>query len=59
MRCEATAIHLTLRRKGDYQPAWQTLQIALPAGEQRALFIDGVAADAASADVTLAQISRS
>ncbi|WP_278428195.1 glycoside hydrolase family 31 protein [Pantoea dispersa] len=59
MRCEATAIHLRLRRKGDYQPAWQTLQIALPAGEQRALFIDGVAAGAASADVTLAQISRS
>ncbi|KAA8668812.1 glycoside hydrolase family 31 protein [Pantoea dispersa] len=59
MRCEATAIHLTLRRKGDYQPAWQTLQITLPASEQRALFIDGVAADAAPADVTLAQISRS
>ncbi|QDY44128.1 glycoside hydrolase family 31 protein [Candidatus Pantoea soli] len=59
MRCEAAAIHLNLSRSGDYQPAWNTLQVTLPAGEQRPLFIDGVAVQPSAAAVTLAQIARS
>ena len=57
MRSDAEAIHLNFQRKGDYQPAWKTLQIALPAGELRQLYIDGVAVTAADAQAVLAEIA--
>jgi len=58
MRSDAEAIHVSFQRKGDYQPAWKTLQIALPAGESRQLYIDGVAVDAAGAQAVLADIQH-
>jgi alpha-glucosidase len=57
MRSDAEAIHLNFQRKGDYQPAWKTLQIALPAGELRQLYIDGVAVAASDAQAVLAEIA--
>jgi alpha-glucosidase len=57
MRSDAEAIHLNFQRKGSFQPAWQTLKIMLPPGEQRQLFIDGVAVDKAQAEAVLADIA--
>ncbi|AFJ47669.1 glycoside hydrolase family 31 protein [Shimwellia blattae] len=45
MRCDSTCINLCLTPKGDYQPAWKTLKITLPAGESRQLLINGEPAD--------------
>jgi len=58
MRCDAEAIHLSFRREGDYQPAWQTLDITLPAAEQRALYIHGQRVDAAHRQILLADIAH-
>ena len=57
MRSDAEAIHLNFQRKGSFQPAWQTLKVMLPPGEQRQLFIDGVAVDNAQAEAVLADIA--
>ncbi len=41
MRCDADAIHLTITRRGDYQPAYCAIDFTLPAGEQRKLVVNG------------------
>lgn len=35
-------IDITFTTEGDYQPAWRTLNIVLPAGERRPLYVNGV-----------------
>ncbi len=42
MTCTAEEIQLTVTAQGDYQPAWQSLDVKLPAGETRKLVINGV-----------------
>ncbi|EQB4041953.1 TIM-barrel domain-containing protein [Cronobacter sakazakii] len=41
MQCSADAIHLTFSTTGDYQPAWQTIDVTLPENERRTLYING------------------
>lgn len=42
MTCTAEEIQLTITAEGDYQPAWQGLDVQIPAGETRRLVINGV-----------------
>ena len=46
MTCDATRITLNIAREGRYQPAWRQLEIVLPSGERRELWINGEAASA-------------
>ncbi|WP_256740012.1 DUF5110 domain-containing protein, partial [Cronobacter sakazakii] len=41
MQCSADAIHLTFSTTGDYQPAWQAIDVTLPENERRTLYING------------------
>ncbi|WP_105623483.1 glycoside hydrolase family 31 protein [Cronobacter malonaticus] len=41
MRCSAGAIHLTFSTTGNYQPAWDAIDVTLPANEHRTLYING------------------
>jgi alpha-glucosidase len=41
MQCTADAIHLTFSVTGDYRPAWDAIDVTLPADEHRTLYING------------------
>ena len=41
MTCDATHIALSVEREGRYQPAWRQLEVILPPGEPRTLWING------------------
>lgn len=41
IRTSADRIEMTLTRQGDFTPAWRTIDLVLPAGEQRALWVNG------------------
>lgn len=56
MHCDAQAIRLSFSRRGTFRPAWPALQVRLPAGETRTLWIDGVAVQGIEAQVTLDNI---
>ena len=42
MECHHDRIHLTIKREGEYQPAYQQLSVHLPEGESRILYVNGV-----------------
>ena len=46
MVCDSETINLEVTASGDYRPAWQTLNVTLPAGEKRRLVINGEPATA-------------
>lgn len=41
MRSDNQRIDLTLKARGNYQPAWQNIKVCLPQGEIRPLFVNG------------------
>lgn len=41
MQCSPDAIDLIVETSGSYQPAWQALEVTLPASERRQLLING------------------
>jgi len=41
LRSSSDRLELTLEKRGDYQPAWREIEVLLPAGERRELWING------------------